>query len=53
MFKIHVGECSGTRSDVNANSAFMFVCVCQRSGMQRKSHGQPQFAEKHVGVLNV
>lgn len=27
MFKIHVGECSGTRSDVNSNSAFMSLCV--------------------------
>ena len=28
MFKIHVGECSGTRSNVNSNSAFMPVSVC-------------------------
>lgn len=28
MFKIHAGECSGTRSDFNSNSTFMPVCMC-------------------------
>lgn len=28
MFKIHAGECSGTRSHFNSNSTFMPVCMC-------------------------